>query len=216
MPVFASLESGAFLPFCQRLDAELLASYELSTGVSLSPHSRRQAVLPTRHSGLGLRESARLSATSFVCSVLQFRSAGVALLCAQTLLSPSLRDLVEGLQHLRVGLPPSAHQAWLWASDQASLNSCAFHPDFCTLRWWTEQIYKQDKEDLRDQLSGRDRARFACLNQHSLAWLNVPAVLPQKRFHPTPPSSCASIVAHVHSGGLQCHLRSIKARCRDP
>ena len=120
-------------PFCQRLDAELLGSYQISTGINLSLQTRRQVVLPTRHRGFGLRTSARLSAPSFATSVLRFRSAGVTLLNAQSLMSLSLQDLVGGLQHLRDGLPPNAHQAWLWASDQASLNSTAFHPDFCYL-----------------------------------------------------------------------------------
>ena len=98
---------------------------------------------------------------------------GGVLLSAEALMSQSQRDLVDGLQHLRVGLPQNAHQAWLWASDQASLNGTAFHLDYCSLRWWTEQIYKHDKDNLRDQSSGRDCARLACLSANSLAWLNA-------------------------------------------
>ena len=84
-------------PFCQRLDAELLGACEISTGISLSPQSRRQAVLPTRHCGLGLRESVRLSATSFVSGVLRFRAVGGALLSTEALMSQLQRDLVDGL-----------------------------------------------------------------------------------------------------------------------
>ena len=106
----------------------------------MSPHSRRQAVLPTRHSGLGLRESARP-----FCHVVRLQRIAISIRWHRAALRPNFVISITARsrhQHLRVGLPPSAHQAWLWASDQASLNSCAFHPDFCTLRWWTEQIYK--------------------------------------------------------------------------
>ena len=138
-------------PFCQRLDAELLGSHELSTGINLSPQSRRQVVLPTRHRGFGLRANARLSAPSFVTSILRFRSAGIVLLNAQSLMSPSPAG-----SRGRSSTSPGgfATKRWLWASDQASLNSSNFHPDFCSLRWWTEHIHRHDKENLWDQSSG--------------------------------------------------------------
>ena len=78
---------GIIQPFCQRLDAELLGAYEVGTDVSLSPQSRRQAVLPTRH--CGLCESVRLLATTFVSGVLRFRAVGGALLSAEALMSQS-------------------------------------------------------------------------------------------------------------------------------
>ena len=159
--------------YCAHLDGKLLEAYEASTGLNLSQQARKQAVLPTRHKGLGLRQSARLAAPSFVSSVLRFRATGASLLGASGLTALSLHDLADGLQHLSIGMPATAHQAWAWASDQVSLNSAAFHEDFCSLRWWSEQLFSYDKSNLVEQASGRDRARLCCLNEFSLAWLIV-------------------------------------------
>ena len=76
---------------CAHLDGKLLEAYEASTGLNLSQQARKQAVLPTRHKGFGLRQSARLAAPSFVTSVLRFRATGASLLGCLTALS--LHDL---------------------------------------------------------------------------------------------------------------------------
>ena len=160
-------------PLCSLLDGKLLEAYEVSTGLNLSQQARSQAVLPTRHKGFGLRQSSRLAAPSFVTSVLRFRATGASLLGASGCTAHSLHDLADGLQHLSLRMPSTAHQAWAWASDQVSLNSTAFHEDFCSLRWWSEQLFSYDKSTLVEKASGRDRARLCCLNEFSLAWLNV-------------------------------------------
>ena len=35
------------------------------------------------------------------------------------------------------------------ASDQVSLNSTVFHDDFCSLRWWSEQLFSYNKKQPR-------------------------------------------------------------------
>ena len=52
------------IPFLRQLDAKILESFELCTGISLTPLARQQALLPTRYCGLGLRESSKLAAIS--------------------------------------------------------------------------------------------------------------------------------------------------------
>ena len=75
---------------------------------------RKQVVLPTRHKGFGLRQSSRLAALSFVTSVLRFRASGAPLFGASGFTAQSLHDLADRLQHLSLGMPATAHQAWAW------------------------------------------------------------------------------------------------------
>ena len=66
--------------YCAHLNGKLLEAYEASTGLNLSQQARKQAVLPTRHKGFRLRQSARLAASSFFTSVWRFRATGASLL----------------------------------------------------------------------------------------------------------------------------------------
>ena len=161
------------LALLKQLDEKVLETFELCTGVSLSPSARTQVFLPTRMGGIGLRDSSRLAGVAFTTSVLTFRAVGIPLLSIPGCVPPTQGDLLVGLEYVGKVLPPAANQAFLWISIQVSLAATGFHHDFCSLSWWGQQLAVRARDMLFDQSHGRDRARLRCTSDTCAgAWLD--------------------------------------------
>ena len=142
--------------------------------LSVSPLDRRQVFLPTKKGGFGLREGLKLAAATFVTSLLKFRSQRAATLSVPSSLLRTVSDFIAGLFHLRDILPPSAQPAFLWISDCLSSGAFSFHPDFCSLSWWSAQFAARAYDELVELSPARDRARLRCLAGGCCgAWLDV-------------------------------------------
>ena len=162
------------LPFLQRLDDRMVETFEEFMALSVGPLERQQIFLPTRKRGFGLREGSKIAAAAFVTSLLKFRCQGVLQLAIPPSLAHTAADLTAGLACLREILPPTAHPAYIWISDHPSTGSYQFHPDYCSLSWWSNQFAARAYDVLLEQSPGRDRARLRCLaSTHCGAWLDA-------------------------------------------
>ena len=165
---------ATILPFVQQLDDMMVQSLQNFLGLNVSPLDRRQIFLPTKNGGFGLREGIKLAAAAFVTSLLKFRSQGVATLSIPPSLTRTASDLTAALTYLHEGLPPSAQPAFLWISDRLSSGSFPFHPDFCSLSWWSAQFAARAYDEIIELSPARDRARLRCLAGCSCgAWLDA-------------------------------------------
>ena len=165
---------ATILPFAQQLDDMMVQSLQNFLGLNVSPLDRRQVLLPTKNGGFGLREGIKLAAAAFVTSFLKFRSQGVATLSIPPSLTRTASDLTAALTYLLEGLPPSAQPAFLWISDRLSSESFPFHPDFCSLSWWSAQFAARAYDEIIELSPARDRARLRCLAGCSCgAWLDA-------------------------------------------
>ena len=149
----------------------MVQTFQLCTGIQLSTTAVEQIFLPAKMGGLGLGRSLRLSHAAYLTSVRNFCTFGAELLkLPNALWQERLGDFQQVVDDFAYLSPPSTSQALSWLT--ANQFSQAHHDDFCSFRWWSQQIRKRDYDLLFDEATGRDRARLRCITDTSAgSWL---------------------------------------------
>ena len=152
-------------PALNLLDGAMLIAFERSVGVSVPTEKLDRVFLPLRMSGFGLRRSLHLCFPAYLTAKMNFRFNGATLLqLPDGFWQKVLADLHAVICAFQATASPSTAQALQWLSSiQSDSNS---HPDFCSLRWWANQVSQQTYNLLVD------RALIRCLtDRHANAWL---------------------------------------------